>query len=151
MARKTTTVKIDNPDSRDHGKEFIITELPSTQGEKWAARALNALLASGVDIPDNIAKMGLRGVAVAAQTGRFKMDLSSFNGIPWSMAEPLLDEMMTCVQIIPDPARPAVIRPLIESDIEEIGTRLKLRMEWLGLHLGFSLAAKIPTSDSAAE
>lgn len=143
MARKTITVKIDDPEGRDHGKEFLITELPSTLGEKWGARAINALLASGIDIPRNFAQQGLRGMAMAAQSG--SIDLASFHGVPWDLAEPLLDEMMTCIQCIPDPTRPNIIRPLHETDIEDIKTRLTLRKEWLALHIGFSLAAKNQT------
>ena len=150
MARKTVTVdiKTDDPENRDNGKRFIITELPASQGEKWGARALNALLASGIEIPDKLAKQGLRGVAAAGIDS-----LTGFTGIPWNLAEPLLDEMMKCVQIDPDPLnRPGVnIRPIIEADIEEIGTRLKLRNAWLELHIGFSFAAKTQTSDLAAE
>jgi hypothetical protein len=148
MARKSVTVNIpEDPENRDGGKRFIITELPASQGEKWGARALNALLASGIEIPDTLAKQGLRGVAAAGIDS-----LSGFTGIPWHLAEPLLDEMMKCVQIDPDPInRPGVnIRPLIESDIEEIKTRLTLRNAWLELHIGFSFAAKTQTSDLAA-
>lgn len=146
MARKTITVDIDNADSRDHGKRYLITEMPATQGEKWGARALNALLASGINIPAAVASQGMRGLAMAGLAA-----LDGFSGVPWDLFEPLMDEMMKCVQIIPDPNRPAVIRPLIESDIEEIGTRLLIRNAWLELHIGFSFAAKTQTSDLAAK
>lgn len=146
MARKTVTVDISDPDSRDDGKRFLITEMPATQGEKWAARALNALLASGIEIPDNVASSGMRGLAMAGMNG-----LSGFTGVPWELLEPLLDEMIKCVTTMPDPNKPLVIRSLVESDIEEIKTRLLLRNAWLELHVGFSFAAKNPTSVLAAE
>lgn len=147
MARKTITVTItsDDPENRDRGKQFLITEMPATLAEKWAARAINALLASGISIPDTVAQQGMRGLAAAGLAG-----IESFNGIPWNLAEPLLDEMMKCVQHVPDPSRPAGIRPLIEDDIEEIKTRFELRKSWLELHFGFSFAAKSPTSALAA-
>lgn len=143
--RRTITVDI-TAEGRDRGKRFLITELPSTKAEKWAARAINALLASGIEIDDAVAASGLRGLAASGLAS-----LASFKGVPWDLLEPLLDEMMTCVQIVPDPARPAVIRPLIEEDIEELMTRLQLRAEWIDLHMGFSTAASFRTSDSAAD
>lgn len=149
MARKSITITIeadpDVADSRDTGKVFILTELPATLAEKWAARAVNALLASGIEIPDSVARQGMRGLAASGMT-----NLQSFSGMPWDLAEPLLDEMMKCISIIPDPNRPAVCRPLIEDDIEEVKTRLKLRGEWLKLHFGFSFTAKSSTSGPAA-
>lgn len=145
MARKQVNLDIKNGESRDDGKRFIITEMAASQGEKWGARALNALLASGIEIPSAVAAGGLRGLAMAGVSG-----LSGFSGIPWELLEPLLDEMMTCVQIMPDVNRPDVVRKLIESDIEEIKTRLLIRNAWLELHVGFSFAAKSPTSDLAA-
>jgi hypothetical protein len=47
--------------------------------------------------------------------------------------------MLACVQIIPDASRPMVRRALVEDDIEEVTTLLRLREEVLSLHTGFSL------------
>ena len=54
--------------------------------------------------------------------------------------EPLLDQMMECVTIIPDPKVQAITRPLIEDDIEDVATRVMLRTEVFQLHVDFSLA-----------
>jgi hypothetical protein len=52
--------------------------------------------------------------------------------------EPSMDQVMGWVQIRPDPANhPQIIRPLIEDDIEEVATRIKLRQEVAELHSGF--------------
>ena len=51
--------------------------------------------------------------------------------------------MMTCVAFLPDPARPQVIRQLVETDIEEIATRLRLRDEVIALHVGFSIRERL--------
>ena len=139
MARKTETVIID-AEGRDKGKVFVITEMPASKAEKWAARALLALGRSGVDVPDNIAASGLAGVVA--------LGVRSFLGLRFEDAEPLLDEMFaSCVAIVPDPDRPTVTRgaggigALIEDDIEEVSTRIHLRTEVLELHTGFSIAA----------
>lgn len=145
MARKTLKYAVEDPKSRDHGKVFLLTEMPTTQGEKWAARAINALLSSGIKIPDSAVHEGLRGLASLGATM-----FDGFSGIHWDLLEPLMDEMMLCVRLIPDPAREDVTRPLLEIDIEEIKTRLLLRNAWLELHIGFSFAADTPISESAA-
>jgi hypothetical protein len=128
--RKTAIITIDSP-GRDHGKVFELTEMSATKAEKWATRALLALLRSGVDIPEDIASAGLAGVAA--------MGIKAFGGINYSDAEPLLAEMMSCVIVIPDPSRPQVKRPIrTEDDIEEVATLLRLREEVISLHTGFS-------------
>src|SRR3954449_6524728 len=130
MARKELTLTIDTP-GRDVNKTFFIREMSATKAERWATRALLALLKSGIEIPDDIAQAGLAGVAA--------MGLRAFGGIDFADAEPLLAEMLSCVQVIPDASRPMVKRALIEDDIEEVSTLLRLREEVLSLHTGFSL------------
>jgi flagellar motor component MotA len=66
-----------------------------------------------------------------------EMGIKALVGLKWEVAEPLLAEMWSCVQIMPDPTKPHVIRNLIEEDIEEITTRIKLRAEVWKLHTGF--------------
>jgi hypothetical protein len=135
MARRTATVVID-AEGRDKGKAFLLTEMSASQAERWAARALLAIARNGVDIPEGIASAGLAGVAAVG--------LRALGGMAFDDAEPLLADMMACVQAIPDPARPSVVRFLIEADIEEVATRLRLRMEVFELHLGFSVAGSLP-------
>lgn len=125
---------------RDNGKVFRITEMPAMKAEKWAMRALLAVGKSGVDIPDNVAGGGVAGLAAVG--------LKALMSIPWELAEPLLDEMMQCIQYLPDPNAPERVRPLIDDDIEEVKTRLTLRNEVFQLHTGFSLPGA--SSKSAA-
>ena len=106
--RKTATIFIDGA-GRDMGKVFFIREMPATQTEKWAMRAFLALSRSGVDVPPDIAEAGWAGIAA--------IGLKAFGGMGFTDAEPLMDEMFSCVQIIPDPTKPQVIRPLVEDDI----------------------------------
>jgi len=140
MARRHHTIAIDT-DGRDQGKVFVLHEMPATQAEKWAAKAFLALAASGVDVPENIMSAGLLGWA--------HLGIKALSGMSFADAEPLLDEMFGCVAIIPDPQKPQITRgcnglaPLVESDIEEVSTRVRLRMELFKLHLGFSEAGNL--------
>jgi hypothetical protein len=131
MARKEIIITIDD-DGRDRGKAFTIRELSAMKAERWAARALLALMHSGIDVPEDVADAGFAGIAA--------IGVRAFAGVDFAEAEPLMAEMLTCCQIIPDPSRPQVHRPIIEDDIEEVATLLRLREEILSLHLGFSIA-----------
>ena len=132
MARNTATIVIDAA-GRDHGKVFRLTELPALQAEKWAVRAFLAMSHNGIEIPEDIANSGLAGIAA--------IGIKAIGAMAFSDAEPLLDEMFTCVSIIPDAARPNVVRALIADDIEEVGTRFRLRKEVFALHTDFFKAA----------
>ena len=147
--RRTKSVQIptDDPNNRDAGKIYLLTELPSARSEKWAARVFLAFASSGIKVPDKAAKAGLAGLASMGSSL-----ITGFTGVPWEIAEPLFDEMMACVQLmVGKPGSPAIPRPLmVDDDIEEISTRLLLRREIIELHLGFSLAAFLSSSDSEA-
>ena len=139
--RKWKNVTIE-AEGRDQGKTFRITELSAFKAEKWAGRALIALISSGASIPDSVAKAGMAGVAAMGVQA-----LTTASGIQWNAIEPLLDEMMGCVQFIPSMDRPNVMLPwttVVNTDqVEEVQTLLTLRKEVLELHLGFSLADKL--------
>ncbi len=130
--RKTETVTIDT-EGRDKGKVFLITEMAADPAERWAIRAFFALMNTGVDLPDDIADQGMAGIAA--------IGLKALGMLPFEAAEPLLAEMWTCVQIIPDPGNPGLVRKLIPEDIEEVGTRIQLRKAVFGLHTGFFTSA----------
>lgn len=118
---------------RDAGKVFYIREMSAAQAEWWAIRAGMAMARSGVELPNNFADMG---IAAMAGTG-----LKMVSQIPPAEAKPLLDELMECVQCVPDSANQHIKRRLIDDDIEEIATRLKLRAEVFKLHVDFFQAA----------
>lgn len=136
MARKQKTVIVPTWDgsNRDSGKAFLLTEMPAAQAEKWAVRAFLALKNSGERIPENYAGLGMVGVAIIGINvflqGNVRMD----------DLEPLMDEMMVCIQAVRDPKHPNVATALVEGDIEEVATRAWLRGEVIDLHTGFSLA-----------
>jgi hypothetical protein len=132
-------------EGRDKGKVFSITEMSASRAEAWATRVLLALMGSNADLPENFDELGMAGLA--------ELGLKSIGGLKWEVAEPLLAEMMECVQIIPNPAKPNVIRPLIEDDIEEVLTRFKLRIEVWKLHVDFlqAVAPSISPGITAAK
>lgn len=141
MARKTLTYTV-TADGRDKGKTFLITEMGAAQGEEWAARALFTAMNCGVEVPDELLSSGLAGLAA--------LGMKSLNRVPFDLVKPLFDQMMDCVQIIPDRSNPAFVRPLIDDDIEEISTRLIMRKAAVTLHLDFFLAAAPSTQAPAA-
>lgn len=128
MARATLNYTVQD-EGRDAGKVFVLTEMPASRAESWAMRALLALMAGGVEVPEGFDRMGMAAMA--------EVGIKALSGLKWEVAEPLLAEMWSCVQIMPDPSKPHVIRNLIEEDIEEILTRVKLRAEVWKLHTGF--------------
>jgi len=128
MARKVSNYTV-TKEGRDLGKTFVITEMPASRAEAWATRALLALMAGGVELPDGFERMGMAGMA--------EVGIKAISGLKWEVAEPLLAEMFECVQIMPDKSKPSIVRDLIEQDIEEIVTRFDLRMEVWNLHTGF--------------
>jgi hypothetical protein len=140
MARKTETWVA--TDGRDAGKRFVITEMPAVKAEKWAARALFAIGRSGVEMPDDLASAGMAAIAF--------MGLRAITSLSFDDAEPLLDEMMRCVTIQPDPAV-TYTRPTIEEDFEEVSTILTLRDRVVQLHVGFSIAAELGKLGAAAK
>lgn len=129
--RKTDIVTISG-ENRDSGKTFLLTEMPASQAERWATRAMLSMGRAGIEMPADLENTGMAGIATVGIRALVTMDFTD--------AEALLDEMMDCIQIVPDPAKPQVTRALVESDIEEVQTRLRLRGGVIALHLGFSIA-----------
>lgn len=133
--RKTEIFTVTTP-GRDKGKRFVLTEMPAMKAERWAYRALLALAHSGVELPDDYKSMGLQALAIAG--------LRALQGLEFGEAEPLLKEMMDCVQIMPDPANPGLVRPLQNNemegdDIEEVTTIIDIRKRLFALHTDFFL------------
>lgn len=136
MARKVITHKI-TADGRDKGKSFVITEMSAVQAHKWATKALFAVLNSGVEMPDELASLGLAGLA--------SMGMGAISSIPFAVADPLLDELMTCVQVEVG----STTRKLFEDDIEEVSTIFELQGKTLQMHLAPFITAASQASPSA--
>ena len=138
MARRTKDLTIVD---RGEAKLFRLTEMSAFAAEKWAARAFLALMKSGLDVPENLTQAGLSGLAAVG--------IKALGGITPDALLPLLDEMLSCVQVIPDPKHP-MPRALVEEDIDDVSTLFTIRKELLDLHLGFSLAAKLSSYSASA-
>lgn len=132
MARKELYYTVEDK-GRDNGKKFYIREMSAAQAEWWAIRAILAMANNGINLPDNLSDMGMAGMA--------KVGLEMVAKIPPEDARPLLDELMKCVQAVPNPDDQNIKRPLIDDDTEEVMTRLKLRGEVFKLHVDFLTAA----------
>lgn len=125
-------------EGRDKDKVFELTELSAAQAEWWALRAFRLLAKSGVDVGDNEG-LGMQGLVVQGLSSLAKIDPED--------VKPLLDEMWTCVRMVPDPHRnPSLVRVLMEEDIEEVMTLISLRAEVFTLHTGFSIPGVQSTS-----
>lgn len=139
MARKTAIITI-SAEGRDKDKMFYIQEMPAMKAERWATRALLALVKGGAEIPDDVATSGLAGLKA--------IGIKALMGLQYEDAEPLLNEMLGCVSIIPDPNNRDFMRSDIESDIEEVKTLLTLRAAVFNLHSDFSMPVVTSTSTS---
>lgn len=122
MAR-TVKTHVVTKQNRDHGKTFIITEMAPRRAHSWATKAIFAVMNSGVDIPDDVMSMGLAGIAV--------IGLGALTNIPHAVAEPLLDEMLSCAQI----KQALVTRDLVEEDVEEAITLFELQQIAISMHI----------------
>jgi len=130
-------------EGRDKGKAFHLREMPASQGERFALKVFHALAKSGFDVPEDLAQSGMAGIA--------RLGMGVVSALQFGDLVALMEEMLGCVQFIPDPSRPNVMRPLIEDDIEEVATRLRLRKEILALHIDFFASAALLSSQSQAQ
>jgi hypothetical protein len=153
MARHTRLVTITD-EGRDKGKSFFIREMPADAAEWWGIRALIAIGNAGLSLPSGALESGLAGLAQlehskGAASALFAIGLRMLPGVDARALQPLLEEMMQCVQYQPPGNFPAqALNTGDLAQIEEIATRFKLRAEVLELHLGFSLAGALSTTDT---
>lgn len=127
------TIEVAIGEGRDAGKTFVLTEMSPMRAEKWACRALCAIINAGIDVPEELRGSGMAGIAAIGVHQILNFRFAEF--------EPLLDEMMGCVRFKMGGSSAPPPRALIEDDIDEVSTILKLRREVLLLHVGFLPAA----------
>lgn len=117
---------------RDEGKTFRITEMSAMRAEKWCLRAFFALLNAGADIPDGLASQGFSGLMAMGPAF-----LEAFARVPYESVVPLWDDLMTCVRYVPVANQPNLTRPLVDEDIDEVQTLMKLKKLVFDLHTEF--------------
>lgn len=150
MSRKEMIYEVPAAEgNRDAGKRFLIVEMPATQAEKWAMRAILALMRGNADIGDVKPGEGMAGLASAG--------LDKLASLDWETVQPLYDELLMCCYALPKPNSNQVrvqLTPVqADTQVEEMTTLMRLRAEALGLHVGFSLGDALSTliGQSAAE
>lgn len=148
MARKVEHLTIpgirsETPGERDNGKTFVLTEMPSIQGERWATQALSLIAKSGVKLPTGAEGAGMAGLAVVR--------LASLPALQ-ALQDPSLDAWWECVKYQHMPKHP--LQPIYQGEacqIEEIGTVNLLRMKVLEIHIGFFSKGSPSTSGTHSE
>lgn len=135
MARKESTFT--GAKGRDAGKTFLITEMSARAGHAWATRLMFALMNGGVEIDEAIMDRGLAGIATMA--------LSALGNVPITVGAPLMDELLSCVQIVQEKAT----RKLIEDDFEEVQTIFDLQKAVFMMHIEPFISGGLLTSASA--
>ncbi len=135
--RKVKEIKIET-DNRDRGKRFRITEMSAMAQERWATKAVCALLNSGLALPEGMTAEDLQGASGLAKI--LSMGVKAFSNIKYELAEPLYAELLQCCEYLGTQGE-AVSRPLDEATadevIEEVSTLFVLRKEVLKLHFDF--------------
>lgn len=134
LKTKDVTIPKDPAWGRDQGKQFRITEMPAEQAEKWGMRAFLAFKGTEAQIPTEVRNLGMVGVAILGLNAVLRAT------VKFEDLEPLLDEMFTCVQAVPEVSNPNFARALLPGEVQEVSTRAWLRSQVLELHTGFSLA-----------
>lgn len=141
--RQTKTITVpgrrsDVPGERDNGKVFIVTEMSAYDAEAWSNRAFLAIAHAGINLPDGMRDGGMPGIVGIAQM---------LGHVQFPELKPLLDELLGCVLIQPDPkvafTRPLVVGQGASDDIDDPFTYQMLREEVAALHVNFTLAASI--------
>jgi hypothetical protein len=153
--RKTKIVRItegvpapmDRPpqgnENRDHGKRFKVVEMSAMAAERWAARATLALTSRlSQEVGPDLSQEFTENPGMQSMGAIFRI----LRGMSFPELEPLLDELMSCVEILPDENNDSYSRRIGlggSDDIEEMTTLILLRQEVMELHTGFTLAASL--------
>lgn len=136
-----TTKDVSITEGADAGKVFVIQKMSLEVGDTWANRVALALFKSGVDIAglipmDENGKPVFRGMI--DMVGIVNVALKALGGVDEEVAQTLLKQVLTNVKIrLPNGTERSAI---METDITEIGTLWKLRIEAIKVNLDFLTA-----------
>ena len=112
-------------EGRDAGKTFKITEMPATQADRWATKALCLVGKSGCSIIDLFNKMSNGGI------------LNVLGDLGYDGAEPLFEELLNCCSFKQDGVYVQMKGSMIDSVIEDWTTIFRLRKEAYDLTMNF--------------
>ena len=146
MSRKIVEFVIEDQDSRDFGKEFLIEEMSSLDGDEFASETFRIMGESGfTGIPQDVIAMGCAGLATygiaALQTAN--------RDVYVSMRTTLLS---TVYVPITDPNGNTDKRKLNPKiDIEEISTIRQLMDKVFSVNFSFFSLGDVLSSPSQAE
>lgn len=134
---------------------FSVEQMPALKLEKWIYRAVILLAkANGAEIAGESMKDARAAVAKLksgdADGSGVAWIVNTIGGLDFDKAEPLMDEMMGCVKLLPDANNRAVEMPMsattIEGHISSPLTLMKVRLEALKANFSFfSIAGKPET------
>ena len=136
-----TTKDVSITEGADAGKDFVVQKMSLEVGDTWANRVALALFKSGVDISglipmDENGKPVFRGMI--DMVGIVNVALKALGGVDEEVAQALLKQVLTNVKIrLPNGTERSAI---METDITEIGTLWKLRIEAIKVNLDFLTA-----------
>lgn len=136
-----TTKDVSITEGADAGKVFVVQKMSLEVGDTWANRVALALFKSGVDISglipmDESGKPVFRGMI--DMVGIVNVALKALGGVDEEVAQALLKQVLTNVKIrLPNGTERSAI---METDITEIGTLWKLRIEAIKVNLDFLTA-----------
>lgn len=120
-------------DGADKGKRFVITRMSAVAADRWGRHCMQAAASSGGDIAGVAQGGGLAAVAAAG--------IGIFAAMDPARMDELIDQLLQCVQMQPDPANPAMLLPWAVvsagEQIEEIPTIGWLQKEAFVLHVDF--------------
>lgn len=136
-----TTKDVTITEGADAGKVFVIQKMSLEVGDTWANRVALALFKSGVDIAglipmDENGKPVFRGMI--DMVGIVNVALKALGGVDEEVAQALLKQVLTNVKIrLPNGTERTAI---MDTDITDIGTLWKLRIEAIKVNLDFLTA-----------
>lgn len=119
---------------------FVISKMPLIQGDRWANRVALALCRGGVDVS------GFLGGSTDLSDIKGMIDivgitntaLKALGGIDDAEAQSLLDELLNYIKVkLSDGSTRSIV---IESDVQDIQTLWKLRIEAIKINLDFLMA-----------
>lgn len=111
------TTHIDASHGRDHGKRFLIQEMPPLATVHYVLRLLAAIRLTGVD-----ELMGLLQPGGEQAAPDVEGVLRLLTGCDATAVHQLMHDALAYVQIAPDPQHPGMFRALRDDDIRELST-----------------------------